>query len=294
MAFQSLDIGIRLGQGSRFSGRRRLFTGQRFANQPLDVPNGQPLLDDLGRQLFGIGCVDQRTRMAHGEFFIDHQRLDAGRQLQQPHQIGDMAARFADNFRQPGLAVAKILAQPRIGLCFLDHVEVLALDILDDRDLQRFLVVEVADDGRNLVQPGALRRTPAPFAGDNLEILAVRPDNNRLDHAALAHAAGQLVERVRIEMLSRLVGIGANIRNRDRAQPVNYGGRRPAVALGGFTGDDRLFALDLAEQAVQSPAQSGHALRRALALVVDGLVVGHQAATFRSGSRPINSRARSI
>ena len=51
---------------------------------------------------------------------------------------------------------------------FLDRVEVGALDVLDDRELERGAVVDVAHDDRDLRQPRALRRAPAAFAGDDL------------------------------------------------------------------------------------------------------------------------------
>ena len=80
-----------------------------------------------------------------------------------------MAARFVDEPAELLLGVAVVVDQALIGLCFLDRVEVLALDILDQRDLERLLVAEIADDGGDFVQPRPLRRAPAPFAGDDLE-----------------------------------------------------------------------------------------------------------------------------
>ena len=56
-----------------------------------------------------------------------------------------------------------------IALGLLDRVEVLALDILDQRDLGGRGVVEIADDRRDSVQLRPLRRAPAPLAGDDLD-----------------------------------------------------------------------------------------------------------------------------
>ena len=122
----------------------------------------------------------------------------------------------------------------------------------------------------------------------------MRADDDRLDHTALAHAAGQFIQRIGIERLARLVWIGPDIGNRDRAQSLDDRPRGGAAFLGRLAGDNRLFALDIAEEAVQPPAQSGHPLGRALGRLLRRLLIGHQAATLRSGRRPISSRARSI
>ena len=53
-----------------------------------------------------------------------------------------MAARLVDEPAELLLGVAIILDQPPIGLRLLDRVEVLALDVLDQRDLERLLVVK--------------------------------------------------------------------------------------------------------------------------------------------------------
>ena len=102
-----------------------------------------------------------------------------------------MAARLVDQLAERFLAMAIIADQPAIGLGLLDRVEILALDILDERDLERLGVAEVADDRRNFVQPRPLRRPPAPFAGDDLEAMAVRPDDDRLDDAARRRSTGR-------------------------------------------------------------------------------------------------------
>ena len=53
----------------------------------------------------------------------------------------------------------------------LDRVEVLALHVLDDRDLERLVVGDLDRHDRHVVQAGALRRAPAPLAGDDLEVV---------------------------------------------------------------------------------------------------------------------------
>jgi hypothetical protein len=54
------------------------------------------------------------------------------------------------------------------GARFLQRVEILALDVLDERHRHRGLVGHDADDGGHVVQAGHLRRPPAALAGDDL------------------------------------------------------------------------------------------------------------------------------
>ena len=66
------------------------------------------------------------------------------------------------------LRQVKLVGQPAVRVRFFDRVEVLALDVLDQRDRQQPVVWNVADDDRDLEQAGALRGAPAPFARDDL------------------------------------------------------------------------------------------------------------------------------
>src|SRR4051812_46013000 len=115
-----------------------------------------------------------------------------------------MAARLVDELAKLLLGVGIIVDEPFIGLGLLDRVEVLALDILDQRDLERLLVAEFAHDGGDFVEPGALRRAPAPLAGDDLEAMTVRTDDDRLDDAARLDGSGELDQAFLLEDAARL------------------------------------------------------------------------------------------
>ena len=62
-----------------------------------------------------------------------------------------------------------------IALRLFHRVEVFALHVLDDRDLERVAVADIDRHDRHLVQAGELRGAPAPFAGDDLEAILRRP-----------------------------------------------------------------------------------------------------------------------
>ena len=80
-----------------------------------------------------------------------------------------MAAAFADDARQVVLTVGEFVDHPLIAFGLFERREVFALHVFDQSDLERILVRTVTDDDRQFVELGDLGRTPAAFAGDDLE-----------------------------------------------------------------------------------------------------------------------------
>ncbi len=137
-----------------------------------------------------------------------------------------MAARFVDDLAERVLGMPVIVDQPFISLRLLDGVEIAPLDILDQRDFQRLLVAEFTHDRRNLVQPRLLRRTPTPFAGHDLEAVAMRPDDDRLDDAARRDRFGQLSQPVLGEDPARLGGVRLDTGDRDAPHLAGHSAAR--------------------------------------------------------------------
>ena len=105
-----------------------------------------------------------------------------------------MAAALADRLGEARLGAAELVHQPAVGLGLLERRQILALQILHQRDFDTSESPKRADNDRNLVHPDALRRAPAPLAGDQLEIgvvLGDRPHQQRLHDALLADRLGQ-------------------------------------------------------------------------------------------------------
>ena len=212
--------------------------------------------------------------MAHGQRAFDHARLNFGRKVKQSQQVGDMAPRFVNGLGQRFLRMTELVEQPLIGLRFLDRVEILPLDILQQRDLQRLAVAIVADDDGDFVQPRALRRAPAAFASHDLIIVAVRADDDRLDHPALRDGSGEFLERGFVEMAARLAGVRGDRADRDHPHRAACGAVRGGIAL---------ITRDIAQQGVEAAAQPA---------AVPACVA--HATSFSLGSRWITSRASAI
>src|SRR5690349_24298660 len=95
-----------------------------------------------------------------------------------------------------------------VALRLFERVQVLPLDILDERQLRDGRFVDLANDCRNRVQARPLRRSPAALPGDDLEIFPFRAKQDRLKHASLSDRIGELIERILVELNSWLVRIG--------------------------------------------------------------------------------------
>ena len=54
----------------------------------------------------------------------------------------------------------------------LERVQIFALHVLDERELERLLGGDILHHHQELVKPGSLRRAPAAFAGDDLVAVA--------------------------------------------------------------------------------------------------------------------------
>jgi len=91
---------------------------------------------------------------------------------------------------------------------FLERREVLALEVLDDRDLESGVVVDLLDEGRDRRDAGLARRSPAALAGDQLvAVVTERPDEDRLEDAVLGDRGGELTQRVLVEHRPRLARV---------------------------------------------------------------------------------------
>ena len=83
-----------------------------------------------------------------------------------------------------------LVLQEREGVGLLHRVEVLTLNILDQRQLEGHGVVHLADCCVDLRQPGYLARSPTTFTVNDLEALAHRPHHDRFKQAIGLDAPG--------------------------------------------------------------------------------------------------------
>ena len=98
---------------------------------------------------------------------------------------------------------------------FLDWVEVLALQVLDQGQFEHCAVVGLPQDDRHFRQPEQLGRPPAAFARDEFQMAVPLPNDQRLDNALFFDRVGQLAQRLGREILAGLQRAGTNAVQRD-------------------------------------------------------------------------------
>ncbi len=102
-----------------------------------------------------------------------------------------------------------------IGVGFFYGIEVVPLEVLDQRDLEHVAIISVTDDRRDAHHVRLLGRAPAAFAGDYLESLAHPPDDNRLEHAVRFDRGHEFGEFSLVEIPARLERIGLDLVQHD-------------------------------------------------------------------------------
>ena len=124
------------------------------------------------------------------EIAILHRVLRAAGQRQQLQALVDRFTTLADlrsDLIDAVMAVAKIL----VALRFLDRVDALPLQVLDQLRFGHLCVPGLHDVRGNVLQPGSLRSPQPAVACDHLETFADAAHDDRLDDARSLHAGGQ-------------------------------------------------------------------------------------------------------
>jgi hypothetical protein len=133
-----------------------------------------------------------------------------------------MAAALADDFGQIALRIAKFSAEFFITQSFIKRVQIRALNILDNGDFERLLVIGLDGQNRHFMKAGALRRPPAPLSRD--DFISIRdagngPRQDRLNDAFRSDRISQFLEFCFVELMARIARIGAQKLNWDFLLP---------------------------------------------------------------------------
>jgi len=182
--------------------------------------HGQPALGDLARDgLLAVrGEAEQGACMAHFELTGLDAFLHALVELLQAQQIADAGARTPDGLGNLLVGEAEVVDQAGNGTRLFERVQVLTLDVFNERDGGGGLVREVAHDPRHGLEAGDLGGAPAALAGDQFITLIHRAHHHGLDHALGAEGVGEFLQGVGIEMAPGLVAAAADAVDRQHAQ----------------------------------------------------------------------------
>ncbi len=134
--------------------------------------------------------------------------LDVGRQLQQAQGIRDVRPGPPD---PPGKLVVgrtEVIEQLLVGGGLLQRVELLPMQILDQRIPEQIIVPGLPHDRRDVGQPCTLAGAPPPLTHHDLEVPGHdRTDDDWLQQADRAYRVGELLKSLLVEHLARLAGV---------------------------------------------------------------------------------------
>jgi hypothetical protein len=135
---------------------------------------------------------------------LDHLQNVFG-QLQQPHPVRNNRFRPADALGELPEREPELVEDDRERTCFVDGREILAGDILDQSEQERFTVVGVTHNRGNRLQLRVARRPPAAFARDQLVATGdTRSNEHRLHDPLCPHRVGKPGDCLGVEASSRL------------------------------------------------------------------------------------------
>jgi hypothetical protein len=158
----------------------------------------------------------QRTCVAHVDRPVDHRSLHGIGEIEQAQEVRHRRARSTERFRDLVVRQVEFLDEPRHRARLVDRIQILALQVLDQRDGQRRLVVELSNHHGHGREARNSRGAPAALAGDDLvrSRAAARlldrhaSDDQRLQHALLADRFRELGQALLSQMQARLIAPG--------------------------------------------------------------------------------------
>ena len=146
--------------------------------------------------------------MAFADAPIHQGLLHRRRRIQQAHRVGDRHAALADARGDHLVRHLEFLCQVLVGFGFLDRVQVGALDVFDQRQLEQLLVRGVTDDHRDGLQPGLARGLQTALARDqDVHPVLSGGHNQRLDHPMLADGGGKVFQLIQVEFFTGLARV---------------------------------------------------------------------------------------
>ena len=163
--------------------------------------------------------------MALADLPLEHCVLQRLRRGEGAKHVGDLRARLPHPFSDLLLREVVRLHKELVSARGLDRVEVGALEILHERELETVTHV-VPNDGRDGRLARDARRQHATVAGHELVGVALPRNHYWLQHAVPGYRCRELGDAVGVEIGARLLRIGADPLERDVRRSDRLEGRR--------------------------------------------------------------------
>ena len=134
-----------------------------------------------------------------------------------------MRSALADDFGEIILRVIEFVDQAFVALGLFERRQILPLHVFNQAEFERFAIRQFAQDRRHFVKTNKLRRSPAPFAGDDL--VSIRRARDRAHEQGFKNAA--FADRIRQTLQCFFIEIPARLESaRLHREPARYASRR--------------------------------------------------------------------
>src|SRR3989442_5973256 len=160
---------------------------------------------------------EQRAGVADRETAFMQQREHRRRQFQQAEGVGDRGAVATHRVRDVLLRQAEFREETLVAARLVHGREVVTLQVLDQREREGGAVVDFALHRGDLLPAQRLASPQSALAGDQLEAAGAARDgahHDGLQQTGLAPGALELLQRLGGDVPARLVGVGADVGDR--------------------------------------------------------------------------------
>ena len=221
-----------------------------------------------------------RSTMPFGQAAAGDRGLDVRMKIEQPKRVRHGRPCLADPVGDLLLGEPELIDQLAIRERLVDRVEIRALDVLHQRDLELVTIGELSHDGGDAIEACEASRTHTPLAGDQLVPGDRLRHEDRLEDAMLADARRKLLELTLVDVAAGLERVGLDLRERDLDDRGR--GRRPR-------GDQRVqAAAERRRGAIRLERHAGDPARTEPPWLAIGagvvLLLAHEAPTRRARS----------
>ena len=183
--------------------------------------------DLLGEQFLLILRFEreQDFGVADGNAILGEPALDLGMQIEQAHAVRNRSPALADLLGDVFLAQSKLAGEAGEGIGFFNRIEVLALEVFDEGELENILVRCFAEDDRRFGKTDAESGAPAAFTGDQFKFIAALAGDERLNDSVLLDRGDEFLEVLIAKNGARL--------ERGRDDAIEGHGLHPLAAFDG-------------------------------------------------------------
>ena len=213
-------------------------------DQFLGLTDRQPIIDDPHGQLLEQLAITQPGKgpgVAGGEQTVHDHLLDAIWEVEQPEAVGDSRSTPAHPDSHLMLGEAELIHQPMEGGGLLQGVQVIAMEVLDDRLFQGVAVLGLPHHRGHHGQTCSSGSPPTPFTGHELITPASLPEQEGLEYPHLLDGSSQLSHALVVEHPTGLVAVRLDVGHRHHLEPDVRGRRfgrrrhivrsRPAIGV---------------------------------------------------------------